>query len=614
REGMVDVMARNLDGAGPLRTVSPTLSVKGFSGVANEESATELARRTNAQYAIFGNLTGSANSVQNRATLVNVVDDVLWEYTGQDTTVEGAATKFTLAVLEELGKTHTIGAVRQSSFGSSSIDALREFLRGEQFYRRTSWDSAAVSYLRAISFDENFAIALRRAAQVTAWQRNGIDSMARTFRLRAGSANHGLSPRDSLLLVSDSMSAALAPLPSDSMNWQMLGRLFATLNDAASRYPDDPEVWYAVGEARFHQGYGSPANITERQALDAFDRSIALDSAFAPAYVHAVELGLTLDGVEAGSRYSRAYLQLNPTDDEAEGIAIVHQVTQQSDGGGASAVVLPPGASIDAAMAAYYIIRRWPDSAQTALRLLQAAANQPKTSPTYASDSARLSIFLPVQLAYRGRLAEAYRSLGSQPSRLFAELAALGGIPADTAAAVFSRWLTERRPQAFLALPWLTDRGDTVQIRMLMGVADSASRVGSEFSQRGARYRAASARAYMSLARRDTADALTRFASLSDTLCISCYVDRLRFARLLAARGRLPDAERILNERINSLLTPMEVSMALDRGRVASKLGKPDDALRAYSLVVAAWSGGDEVLQPLVLEARTEIDRLRPQR
>jgi len=197
---------------------------------------------------------------------------------------------------------------------------------------------------------------------------------------------------------------------------------------------------------------------------------------------------------------------------------------------------------------------------------------------------------------------------------LFAELAALGGIPADTAAAVFSRWLTERRPQAFLALPWLSDRGDTAQIRMLMGVADSASRLGTDFSQRGARYRAASARAYMSLARRDTADALTRFASLSDTLCIACYVDRLRFARLLAARGRLPDAERILNERINSLLTPMEVWMALDRGRVAGKLGKPDDALRAYSLVVAAWSGGDEVLQPLVLEAKTEIDRLRPQR
>ncbi|HVF38282.1 MAG TPA: serine/threonine-protein kinase, partial [Gemmatimonadaceae bacterium] len=61
REGMVDVLARNLDGAGPLRTISPTLSIKGFTGAADRRSALELARRTNAHYAIFGTLVGSAN-------------------------------------------------------------------------------------------------------------------------------------------------------------------------------------------------------------------------------------------------------------------------------------------------------------------------------------------------------------------------------------------------------------------------------------------------------------------------------------------------------------------------------------------------------------------------
>ena len=615
REGMVDILARNLDGAGPLRTVSPTLSVKGFEGVADQTSATDLAERTSAEYAIFGTVVGSVgDSVQLRAKLVNVAKNSAWEYETRDATAEGAANKLTFAVLKELGKSHRIGAVRQSSFGTASIGALRAFLQGEQFYRRTSWDSAAVAYLRAISFDEDFAIALRRAAQVTAWKQNGIDSVARAFRLRAGRANHGLAPRDSLLLTADSLSAALAPLPSDSMNWQMLNRLFTTLNDAASRYPDDPEVWYAVGEARFHQGYGSPANITERQALEAFDRSIALDSAFAPAYVHAVELGLTLDGAEAGLKYSRAYLQLSPTDDEAEAILIVNEVAKASGTGSAASPGVPPGASADAIMAAYFAVRRWPDSAQTARRLLQSADQRSKSSHLFASDSVRLSNFLPVQLAYRGRLNDAYRALGDPPSRLFAELAQLGGIPAATASAVFGKWIKEGRQQAFLALPWLADQRDTIQIRVLMDRADSASRSPAGFRSRGAQYRGASTRAYMSLARRDTAAALTTFATLSDTLCISCYVDRIRYARLLAASGRLGDAEKLLGERINSLLTPMEVWMALDRGRVAGKLGKPDDALRAYSLVVAAWSGGDEVLQPLVLEAKKEINKLRPQR
>ncbi len=42
REGMVDLLSRNLDGAGPLRTVSPTVVVRRWSGRADPQSAAEL--------------------------------------------------------------------------------------------------------------------------------------------------------------------------------------------------------------------------------------------------------------------------------------------------------------------------------------------------------------------------------------------------------------------------------------------------------------------------------------------------------------------------------------------------------------------------------------------
>ncbi len=609
REGLVDVLARNLDGAGPFRTVSPTVAIKGFPLASDRKSASDLARRTNAQYAIFGTVVGSANdSVRLRATLVNIQTDRAWDYEGRDSTVEAAAAQFTVAVLAELGKTHRIGAVRQSSFGSTSIDAMRAFLQGEQFYRRTSWDSAATAYARAVAFDSRFAIALRRAAQVTGWQRNEGDSVARAFRLAAGAANRGLSPRDSLLIAADSQSAAVARLPSDSMNWAMLKRLFSTVDEAARRYPDDPEVWYSVGEARFHQGYGSPVKVTERESLEAFDKSIALDSAFAPAYVHAVELAFTLDGAKAGLRYAGLYLRLRPTDDEAEGIAIVNAVADGSSPNASDSVL--DGASSDAIMAAYYTVRRWPDSAQTALRLLQSTGRRPRTSPTYVSDSVRLWNFLPLQLAYRGRLSEAYLALGNRPSRIFAELALLGGIPADTAAAVFSRWVKDGLPQAFHALPWLAARRDSLTIKTLMSRADANSGRGSGFETRGARYRAASTRAYLSLARQDTADALKRFVALRDTLCIACYLDRLTAARLLAARGKLAEADSLLGQRINSLVTPAEVLIAMERGRVAKRRGRNAEATRAFRLVVDAWSTGDQALQPMVAEARRELAAL----
>ncbi|HEX2724110.1 MAG TPA: serine/threonine-protein kinase, partial [Gemmatimonadaceae bacterium] len=473
REGMVDVLARNLDGMGPLVTVSPTVSIKGFNGAADRNSATDLARRTRAQYAIFGNLVGSSSdTVRLRATLVNMRTSRVWDYEGRDSTVEAAAAKFTLAVLKELGKSHRIGAVRQMSLGSASIDALRAFLQGEQFFRRTSWDSASVSYARAGRFDPNFAIALRREAQVMGWQKDGKDSLARALWLRAGKLNKKLSPRDSLLVVADSISAALAPVLLDSMNWRMVTRLFETVNTAAARYPDDPEVWYAVGEARFHYGWSSALNVSDRTVLEAFDRSIALDSAFAPAYVHAIELAFALDGAAAGTRYSAAYLRGHPTDKEAEGIAIVDRLARPGSASGIATDSILDQASAGSIMAAYFILRRWPDTAQTALRLLQSANRRPRSSPTFVADSTRLWNYMPLQLAYHGRLKEAYLIIGNRPSRMFVEMSLLGGIPADTATRVMVGWVDQNLRQAFLTLPWFAARGDSVQLRRLISRAD----------------------------------------------------------------------------------------------------------------------------------------------
>ena len=611
REGMVDVLARNLDGAGPLRTVSPTVAIKGFAPVADRKTATDLGRRTKAQYAIFGTLVGSSkDSVRIRASLVDLANDKVEDFEDRDSTVEAAAAKITRWALEVLGRTHRIGAVRQSSFGSASIDAMRAFLQGEQFFRRTSWDSAGLSYERAVRFDTAFAIALHRAAQVTEWQRSGSDSVATALFLRAGRANKRLSPRDSLLIQADSLSAALSLMSVDTLDWNKARRLFATVNDAAARYPDDPEVWFAVGEARFHHGFGSPVNVTDAETLAAFDKAIALDSAFAPAYVHAIDLGFTLRGAEGGRRYTRAYLKLNPTDEEAEGIAIIDGVA--GNAGSAAADKVLDQAPSDALIAGWYLIRRWPDSAETALKLLNSLARRPRTSPTYAVDSVRLWNFMPLELAYRGRLSESYLALGKRPWRLFVELALLGGIPPDTATSTMRQWVNEKIPQAYFALPWLAKVRDVQSIQALMQRADADRRVGDRAARRATQYKSMSARAYLALAKGDTASALTQFTALPDTLCIACYIDRLTAADLLAAKGRTADAHRLLNQRLNTLITPIEILISSRRAVLEQKLGQKREAYDSYKRVVDAWSEGDPVLQPIVEAAKREMRRLQP--
>src|SRR5207244_3623986 len=73
REGMVDLLSRELDGAGALRTVPPSNVLRRWSGPPDAASATEVARRTGARLAVFGALVGSgADSVQLTATLYDV--------------------------------------------------------------------------------------------------------------------------------------------------------------------------------------------------------------------------------------------------------------------------------------------------------------------------------------------------------------------------------------------------------------------------------------------------------------------------------------------------------------------------------------------------------------
>ena len=56
--------------------------------------------------------------------------------------------------------------------------------------------------------------------------------------------NHGLSPKDSMQIAADSFDIAAddATDPADLIRFSY--RWFSTLEEAAHRYPEDPEVWY----------------------------------------------------------------------------------------------------------------------------------------------------------------------------------------------------------------------------------------------------------------------------------------------------------------------------------------------------------------------------------
>jgi eukaryotic-like serine/threonine-protein kinase len=613
REGLVDVLARNLDGAGPLRTVSPTVVIRRWRGRAEAESATELGRRTGARLVVFGQLVGtSGDSVRMSATLHDVgrgasVGEV--DLRGSQSNIDRLADSLTIRLLRELGRTRPIGAARLATFGSGSLPALKAFLQGEQEYRRSNWDSALADYHRAIELDTAFALSYSRLGTILGWQRTAYDSLSDAYTLKAGALNHGLAPRESLLIAGDSVAAFLFSHPPGGLEyWSGVRRLFRLVDEAAAKYPEDPLVWHALGEARIHLGFFLGRSMP--WALEAFDRAIAADSAFAPAYIHPVELALNTAGPAAALRYVDRYLALGPTDRYAGSMRLLGALLSPASTSTPGLNRWLDTASAGALSGAYLALWDIPDSAEIAIRLARLLAEgRPGEKPW--SEPVMGQRQVARQLLRRGHLREARAVIGDATDRAmrwqYAQAVLLGAVPPDSAAVTFRRWLREGHGTAALPLWWWAERRDTASIRRFMVTADSVLQGGSRaflpfYTQ--------AAPAYLALARRDTTRALEEFMALPDSLCMVCVFERLTRVRLLSAKGRDEEARARLEAPISNFSEAMEVVWALERGRVNERLGRRDRAAEAYSFVARTWMHADPELQPTVSEARVALARL----
>ena len=615
REGLVDVLSRNLDGAGPVRSVPPTTVIRRWSGRADRPSASALGRRTGARLVVFGSLIGAGpDSARLTATAFDVLEDrplAEIELRGAANRMDRLADSLTVRLLRELGRTRRIEVLRTTSLGSTSLPALKAFLQGEQWFRRASWDSALASYDRAIALDSMFPLALWRSGQVLGWQRSAFDSVSMALAMRAGALTHGLAPRDSLLLTADSILAGLySTVPR--VDWSAIRRVHALAQDLTRRYPDDFESWYVLGEARYH--WGSSVGSSPREALQAFDHAIENDSSFAPAYLHPVEVGFWLDGPDAGHRYAKGYLRLEPTDASASGIRLADQFMEAAGAGPQDALRLLRDASPSALHYAWLTLRRAGDSTESVVEVARALAAAPQGDAPWLSHPLRQE-WLGVSLLYRGHARDAVRILYQNPTSippLLIEAALLGPALPDSAARMFRGWLAGGGLLPIVStLPWWVARRDSAAIREVARRSDSvAGSAPSEVDRNLATYISQAALAYLALLRHDTTTAVRRLEALPDSLCPLCYSQRLTLAQLLSARQEDRKAARLLDRWLTDLFVPSEVLWTLERARVAERLGDREKATHAYQYVADVWRHADPELQPYVTEAREGLKRM----
>src|SRR5437667_1098719 len=140
-------------------------------------------------------------------------------------------------------------------------------------------------------------------------------------------------------------------------------RTFAILEEAARRYPEDPEIWYQIGEIRFHAGFVAGHTWTDARA--AFDQAIALDSAFAPAYIHPVEIALNDNDAGTALRYVRSYLAVSSVIPDAAGMRLLSELL---DSGRPRPRDFERELEAASSPALYHLalaVQSWPESAET---------------------------------------------------------------------------------------------------------------------------------------------------------------------------------------------------------------------------------------------------------
>jgi tetratricopeptide (TPR) repeat protein len=449
--------------------------------------------------------------------------------------------------------------------------------------------------------------------------------------------NHGLSPRESLLIASDSLdlAAGAATDPGDFVNFSF--RSLTALEEAVRRYPGDPEVWYTLGEKRSHSP--RPIGTSPARRFEAFESAIALDSGFAPAYEHLVELAIALGRPELGRRYVEAYVSLDPTAQSALRTRLIARMLDPASAGAAETARLIDTTSVHTLFGAVFpALDLWPDSDETAIRLMRSMGEGGRSAggdAPWVLDSLMWPQYLAVTLASRGHLHEAYETdkrllLDPGASRFsgfldpFLDLSLLGAIPDSVAGAAFGRslmptaqWGYLITPRHLRGLPWWLAHRDTTSLARFAARAAGATRGGNPpLVALRIRLLGATATSFLALARGDSAGALQQLEAIPDTLCLAddytqnCFYLNLTRARLLAARGENRRAFDLLERWRWDAEGPSFALATLELARLAERLGEREKAVGSYQFVVDVWRRADPELQPYVTEAREALVRL----
>ncbi len=293
-EGFVDLLSRNLDQVGGIRTVDPRTVLYRWeqrdedAALAPQQAALDVARAVRAGSVLTGSVVvfGAEVSISADVFPVDGAEPLASaQVQGSSDRVLELVDSLSIALLRDLWSARSAQPLPRTNvraITSGNIDAIRAFLRGEQHYRASSWDSALVWFARAVAEDSMFPLAHYRLAMTASWGGEGVTASAGAASTRMAVYHADRLPaREQLLVRVMGLRADDEPAMARD-----------TLRAYLEAYPDDAEAWFLLADDEYHAQHQSIAPLRSRpeELLVLFDRVLGLDPSFTPALIHPLEI------------------------------------------------------------------------------------------------------------------------------------------------------------------------------------------------------------------------------------------------------------------------------------------------------------------------------------
>jgi tetratricopeptide (TPR) repeat protein len=367
-EGIVDLLATRLDGAGDLRIVEPVLALAGppeTDAVWDVERCRRLSQRTGAGGFVLGSVVEVAGRLEAGAALYGVDGHIISRVEAR---AEGEAGLFDL--VDELAR--RILAARQMSSGdrlarlagltTESLPALKCWLEGERAFRLARHLEAVDAFQGATDADPTFTLAWYRLAAALA--ASALVGPARAASSRAYEHRSRLSEHDRLLL--EAQHAWITGQGAEAE------RRYGAL---VTGWPESLEGWFLLGDVQFHSNPYRGRRVS--QARPAFERALLLDPSHLGALTQLARIAAHERRAEDLSGLVQRALAVSPGGDQALGLRALEAFTTGTEAARASIAKELAGArglAIARTFADVALYSGQPDHAERLGRALIAAA------------------------------------------------------------------------------------------------------------------------------------------------------------------------------------------------------------------------------------------------